>query len=44
MLTRISGVLKNRTDEPICKTGIDSDIENRLTDTARAGEGRMNGE
>ena len=29
------------TDEPICRAGIETDIENRLMDTEREGEGEM---
>ena len=31
------------TDEPICRAGIETDIENGLMDTEREGEGEMIG-
>ena len=33
----IYGIWKNGTDKPICRAGIDTDVENRLLDTV--GEG-----
>ena len=39
---RIYGIEKNGTDEPICRAGRTTDIESRLVDTAREGEGGMN--
>ena len=42
VLTHIYGILKNGVDEPICRAGIETDMENRLMDTAGQGEGGMN--
>ena len=41
ILVHIYGIQKNGTDEPICRAGIETDIENRLMDTAGAGKGGM---
>ena len=35
---------KNGTDEPICRAGIETQIEKTLVDTEGAGEGGMNRE
>ena len=42
ILTHIYGIQKKDTDEPICRAGLDADVENRLVDTTREGEGGMN--
>ena len=45
IVTYIYGIQKDSTGEPICSSG-DTDVENRLMDTAcgEEGEGRMYGE
>jgi len=34
--------LESSTDEPTCRVGRNTDIENELVDTVREGEGRAN--
>ena len=41
-LTHIYGIQKKDTHEPICRAGLDADVENRLVDTTQEGEGGMN--
>ena len=42
ILTHIYGILKDGTDEPICRAAMETDIENRRVDTKREGEGGKN--
>ena len=42
ILTHIHGLQKNGTDKPICRAGIETQIENRFMDTVGAGEGGTN--
>ena len=42
VLTHIYGILKNGVDEPICRAGIETDVENRLMDTEGAEKGGVN--
>ena len=44
ILTHIYGILKDGTDEPICREAMETDKENRLVDKKREGEGGMNWE
>ena len=44
ILTHIYGILKDGTDEPICRAAMETDIENRRVDTKREGEGGKNWE
>ena len=39
VLTHIYGIYKDGTDEPICRAGIETDVENGLVDTGWEGEG-----
>ena len=41
VLTHIYGILKNGVDEPICRAGIETDMENRLMDTEGEEKGGM---
>ena len=41
ILMHIYGIWKNGTNEPICRAGIDTDVENRCVDMAGEGEGGM---
>ena len=44
ILMHIYGIWKKGTNEPLCRAGIDTDVENRLVGTAGEGEGGMNQE
>ena len=44
ILMHIYGIQKNDTDEPICRAGIDTDIENGHMDPAGEGWGGTNWE
>ena len=37
----IYGIQKDGNDDPICETGRDTDIKNRLSDSVGEGEGGM---
>ena len=41
ILMHIYGIWKNGTYEPICRAGIDTDVENRFVDMVGEGEGGM---
>ena len=41
VLTHIYGILKNGVDEPICRAGIETDMENRLMDREGEEKGGM---
>ena len=42
IITHMYGIQENGVDEPVCRAEIDTDIENRLVDTVREGQGRTN--
>ena len=41
ILMHIYVIWKNGTNEPICRAGIDTDVENRFVDMVGEGEGGM---
>ena len=43
VLTHICGIEKSGVDEPICKEGLEAQMEKGLVDTAGGGEGGTNG-
>ena len=42
ILTHIYGIQKDGTDKPICRAAMETQIQHRLVDTVREGEGVMN--
>ena len=42
ILMHIYGIQKNGTDEPICRAGIEVNVEDTLVGTVRGGEGGTN--
>ena len=44
VLTHICGIEKSGVDEPICKEGLEAQMEKGLVDTAGEGEDRPKGE